>query len=111
MKKEEIVSRNANVMNGALVFAGTHVPVKVLMDHLAASDSLDKFLKGFPGVSREQAVAYLEMAREGAEGASVENGRIGRPSSATAGDGGGKEGAVAWRKKTQKVVGRGTHQD
>jgi len=91
MKKEEIVSRNSNVMNGALlVFAGTPVPVKVLMDHLAVGDSLDKFLEGFPGVSREQAVAYLEMAREGAEGTSVENGRIGRPSSATAGDGGGR---------------------
>lgn len=67
-KKEAIVSRNPNVMNGALVFAGTRVPVKVLMDHLAASDSLDEFLEGFPGVSREQAVAYLEMAREAAEG-------------------------------------------
>jgi uncharacterized protein (DUF433 family) len=42
-KQEEIVSRNPNVMNGALVFAGTRVPVKVLMDHLAAGDSLDEF--------------------------------------------------------------------
>jgi hypothetical protein len=31
-------------------------------------DSLDDFLDDFPGVSREQAVAYLEMAREAAEG-------------------------------------------
>jgi uncharacterized protein (DUF433 family) len=84
------VSRNSNVMNGALVFAGTRVPVTILMDHLAAGDSLDEYLEGFPGVSREQAVAYLEMAREAAEGTSVENGRIGRPSSATAGDGGGR---------------------
>jgi uncharacterized protein (DUF433 family) len=68
LKQEGIVSRNAGVMNGALVFAGTRVPVKVLMDHLAAGDSLDDFLEGFPGVSREQAVAYLEMAREAAEG-------------------------------------------
>jgi uncharacterized protein (DUF433 family) len=59
------VSRNPNVvMNGALVFAGTCMPVKVLMDHLAAGDSLDEFLEGFPGVSREQAKAYVEMARE-----------------------------------------------
>ena len=66
-KKEEIVSRNPNVMNGALVFAGTRVPVKILMDHLAAGDSLDEFLGGFPGVSPEQAIAYLEMAREDSE--------------------------------------------
>lgn len=68
MKREEIVSRNPKVMNGAVVFAGTRVPVEILIDHLAAGDSLDDFLEGFPGVSREQAVAYLEMAREAAEG-------------------------------------------
>ena len=28
---------------------------------LAAGDSLEDFLEGFPGVSREQAVDYLEM--------------------------------------------------
>ncbi|MDQ3794700.1 MAG: hypothetical protein M3316_03315 [Actinomycetota bacterium] len=48
---------------------------------------MDNLLQGFPDVSREQAVAYLEMAREAAEGTSVEDGRIGRPSSATGGDG------------------------
>lgn len=64
MKKEEVVSRNPRVMNGALVFKGTRVPVEVLIEHLAAGDSLDDFLEGFPGVSREQAVAYLEMTPE-----------------------------------------------
>jgi hypothetical protein len=44
---------------------------------------LDNLLQGFPDVSREQAVAYLEMAREAAEGTSVEDGCIGRPSLAT----------------------------
>lgn len=64
MKKEEVVSRNPRVMNGALVFKGTRVPVEILIEHLAAGDSLDDFLEGFPGVSREQAVAYLEMTPE-----------------------------------------------
>jgi uncharacterized protein (DUF433 family) len=32
-----------------------------LVQHLAAGDSLEDFLEGFPGVSREQAVAYPEM--------------------------------------------------
>ena len=68
MEREEIVSRNPKVMQGAVVFAGTRVPVEVLIDHLTAGDSLDDFLDDFPGVSREQAVAYLEMAREAAEG-------------------------------------------
>jgi uncharacterized protein (DUF433 family) len=64
VKKEDVVSRNPNVLNGALVFTGTRVPVEVLVQHLAAGDSLEDFLEGFPGVSREQAVAYLEMTPE-----------------------------------------------
>ena len=61
MKKEEIVSRNPKVMNGALVFAGTRIPVESLIQHLTAGDSLNKFLDDFPTVSREQAIAYLKM--------------------------------------------------
>ncbi len=61
MKKSEVVSRDPEVVSGALVFAGTRVPVEVLVQHLAAGDSLDKFLDDFPTVAKEQAVAYLEM--------------------------------------------------
>ena len=64
MRKEDVVSRNPKVMNGALVFSGTRVPVEILIQHLAAGDSLEDFLEGFPSVSREQAVAYLEMTPE-----------------------------------------------
>ena len=64
MKKEQIVSRNPKVMNGALVFAGTRVPVEILIQHLTAGDSLNKFLNDFPTVSQEQAVAYLKMTLE-----------------------------------------------
>ena len=61
MKKEQIVSRNPKVMNGALVFASIRVPVKILIQHLTARDSLNEFLDDFPTVSREQAIAYLKM--------------------------------------------------
>ena len=64
VRKEDVVSRNPKVMNGVLVFAGTRVPVEVLIQHLAAGDSLDDFLDDFPTVTREQAVAYLEMTPE-----------------------------------------------
>ena len=64
MKKEQIVSRNPKVMNGALVFAGTRVPVESLIQHLTAGDSLNELLDDFPTVSREQAVAYLKMTLE-----------------------------------------------
>ena len=61
MNLHQIVSRDPEVMNGALVFAGTRVPVQILIQHLAAGDTIDKFLDDFPSVSREQAVGYLEM--------------------------------------------------
>jgi uncharacterized protein (DUF433 family) len=64
MKKEDLVSRNPEVVSGALVFKGTRVPVEVLVQHLAAGDTLDEFLDDFPGVRREQAIAYLEMTPE-----------------------------------------------
>ena len=67
MEKEQIVSRNPKVMNGALVFAGTRVPVEILIQHLTAGDSLNKFLDDFPTVSQEQTVAYLEMTLEVAD--------------------------------------------
>ncbi len=67
MREEDVVSRNPNVMNGALVFKGTRVPVEILIQHLAAGDSLNDFLEGFPSVSREQAVAYLRTTLEAAE--------------------------------------------
>ena len=67
MKKKQIISRNPNVMSGVLVFAGTRVPVEILIQHLTAGDSLNKFLDDFPTVSREQAVAYLKMTLEVAD--------------------------------------------
>ncbi|MBI1930258.1 DUF433 domain-containing protein [Candidatus Poribacteria bacterium] len=67
MKKAQIISRDPDVMNGALVFAGTRVPIEILIQHLIVGDSLDKFLDDFPTVSREQAVAFLEMTLEVAD--------------------------------------------
>jgi len=59
-----IVHSDPEILGGKPVFVGTRVPVKSLYDHLEAGDSLDEFLDSFPSVSREQAVAALELARE-----------------------------------------------
>jgi uncharacterized protein (DUF433 family) len=61
VKKADVVPRDPEVVSGALVFKGTRVPVEILIQHLAAGDSLDEFLENFPSVAREQAVAYLKM--------------------------------------------------
>lgn len=59
-----IVTRDPEIMSGALCFAGTRVPVKNLFDYLEGSSSLEEFLEDFPSVSRERAVAVLEAARQ-----------------------------------------------
>jgi uncharacterized protein (DUF433 family) len=61
---ETVVHRDPEILGGTPVFAGTRVPVKTLFDYLGAGDSLEVFLDAFPSVSRTQAVAALEMARE-----------------------------------------------
>jgi len=51
-------------MSGAVVFSGTRVPVQTLMDYIEEGSSLDEFLEDFPTVSREHAIAVLELAKE-----------------------------------------------
>ena len=58
-----MVSRDPEIMSGALCFTGTRVPVQNLFDYLEGSSSLDDFLEDFPSVRRETAVAVLEAAR------------------------------------------------
>lgn len=61
--KQSIVSCDPDVMGGAAVFAGTRVPVQTLLDYLEAGESIDEFLEGFPSVTRDQVVAFLEEAK------------------------------------------------
>jgi uncharacterized protein (DUF433 family) len=64
MTVADIVSSDPDVQGGATVFSGTRVPLKNLIDYLEAGDSLEQFLDDFPSVSREQAIAALELAKE-----------------------------------------------
>jgi uncharacterized protein (DUF433 family) len=59
-----IIHSDPEILGGTPVFVGTRVPVKTLLDYLESGDSLDEFLDNFPTVSREQAVAALELAKE-----------------------------------------------
>ena len=51
-------------VSGALCFRGTRVPVALLFEYLAAGDSLEEFLQGFPTVRREQAVGVLQWVAQ-----------------------------------------------
>ena len=67
MDTKKIIHVDREILGGTPVFCGTRVPVKALYDYLEAGDSLDEFLDDFPSVSRQQAIAALEMGREMAE--------------------------------------------
>ena len=62
--EHQVVSRNPDVMGGTPVFAGTRVPMQTLLDYLEAGDSIDEFLEGFPSVTRERVIAFLEQAKD-----------------------------------------------
>ena len=59
----EYMSRDPEVMSGALCFKGTRVPVQNLFDYLEGTSSLEEFLQDFSSVSREAAVAVIEDAK------------------------------------------------
>jgi uncharacterized protein (DUF433 family) len=61
---EPLITRSDEVMSGAVVFAGTRVPVQTLLDYLEEGDTLDHFLEDFPTVSRQHALAVLELAKQ-----------------------------------------------
>lgn len=61
---QPVISRDPEIMGGTPVFRGTRVPVQTLLDYLEAGDSIDEFLEGFPTVTREQVIAFLEQAKD-----------------------------------------------
>lgn len=64
MNADQVVHSDPEIMSGTPVFVGTRVPLYNLFDYLEAGDPLEKFLASFPSVTREQAVAALELAKE-----------------------------------------------
>lgn len=61
---DSVISTSADIMGGTPVFVGTRVPVQTLLDYLEGGDSIDDFLAGFPTVTRQQVIAFLERAAQ-----------------------------------------------
>jgi uncharacterized protein (DUF433 family) len=59
-----VVHSDPEILSGTPVFVGTRVPVQSLFDYLEGGDTLDEFLRQFPSVTRDQAIAALELARQ-----------------------------------------------
>jgi len=60
---EPLITTSPQRLSGTPVFGGTRVPVQTLIDYLEGGDTLEMFLDDFPSVSREHAVAVLELAK------------------------------------------------
>jgi uncharacterized protein (DUF433 family) len=59
-----VIHSDPDILGGTPVFAGTRVPVQTLLDYLQAGEPLGEFLDDFPTVTREQAVAALQLAMQ-----------------------------------------------
>lgn len=62
--QKPVVHSDPEIMSGIPVFVGTRVPFQTLLDYIEAGQRLSDFLEDFPTVSKEQAVAALEQAKE-----------------------------------------------
>ena len=64
MELKDLIVIDQEILGGQPVFKGTRVPVETLFDHLEAGVSLEEFLEDFPSVTKEQAIATLEIANK-----------------------------------------------
>jgi uncharacterized protein (DUF433 family) len=62
MNPARIIHSDPEILGGTPVFVGTRVPVQALLDFLEGGDTIEEFLDNYPGVSRDQAIAFLEEA-------------------------------------------------
>ena len=62
--RDSVIVKNPEILSGTPVFRGTRVPLQALVDALEGGETLEEFLEGFPGVSREMAIAALEEAQQ-----------------------------------------------
>jgi len=64
MELSRVFHTDPDIMGGTPVFTGTRVPVQNLIDYLEGGESIDDFLEGFPTVTREQVIGFIEAAAE-----------------------------------------------
>ena len=60
----DIIVRDPQILGGTPVFRGTRIPLQALFDSLEGGETLEEFLEGFPGVTREMAIAALQEAQQ-----------------------------------------------
>ncbi len=64
MAKQAVIHSDPEILGGTPVFVGTRVPLQNLIDYLNAGHPLADFLLDFPSVTRKQAQAALNEAKD-----------------------------------------------
>ena len=54
-----ITHSDPGILGGTPVCVGTRVPIQSLFDYIEGGETLDEFLRQFPSVKRDQAIAAL----------------------------------------------------
>ena len=59
--RKQLINRDPEILGGTPVFMGTRVPIRILLEHFEAGESLENFLLDYPSVSKEQALQLLDL--------------------------------------------------
>ena len=63
MQPIQLIVKDQDILGGTPVFRGTRVPFQALLDYLEGGQTLNEFLDDFPTVTKDEAVAALELAK------------------------------------------------
>jgi uncharacterized protein (DUF433 family) len=58
-----IIVKDPDILGAVPVFRGTRVPLQALLDYLEGGETLDEFLDDLPTVTRDAAIAALELGK------------------------------------------------
>lgn len=65
---EELIRADPNVMMGKPVIAGTRITVELVLEKLAAGETVEQILAAHPRLSRAQVLAAVDFAAKALKG-------------------------------------------
>jgi len=61
---KKVITASPKILGRTPVFSGTRVPVQTFIEYIKVGESIESFLEGFPSVTREQVLAFLDEAKD-----------------------------------------------
>jgi len=60
MELKSVLVSTPDTLGGSVRFMGTRVPLRALLDAMTLGRSVEYFLEGYPGVTKEQVLAVVK---------------------------------------------------